>query len=213
MNRHGIAATTVIVVVAGALGIGASIFAISDLIELFNLIIDNTFFLVVEGIILMAGVGLLTLVIQDDISTQNALISGVVLIGGAVLIPIFASQLIGVTTTYTANIQVDTDQWSFAISNVKYNGVSVQSVKEGGPQIFNVDQACLVGCSDYTVDITVTCGNKVIRQVSVSGSAGDDKVKSVGGLPSGEQCVVRGDIVEPVTSVGKQSDTATFYTE
>ena len=216
-TRKGIAPAAILPIIKIGLivgGIGASIFMISELTNLFQVIFNNTFYI----IMLFSSIGLsgalLMLANNDRVTFEQALGGTILFIGVAMAAPIIGLELGSSYTSYTADIVVDTSVNGFD-REIQFDRLDYQNLRQKGPKMFTSSQqeACVIACGDWTVKAQVTCDKKdFTKRVSLTGNGGEKISKPVSGIPKNAECTVYADMTNPSNHGGLDNPTASFTT-
>lgn len=199
MGRKGIAASTIGLVLLGVAGVIGGAGFLIELRKVLELIISNVFYLSIIGITLLLGLVLFSLVRQGRVSPRQAGIGGVLLLIVAFAGPVGAIKVGSLGTSHAVVVEVQTSQVEFGLSEISFDGIAVVETKEVGPQFLRTQEACTIGCQDFTVKLEVFCGSsdEPIRTVEVTGSGGDDPQRTIDGLPGSTECEVVGEMTRP----------------
>lgn len=194
----------------------AAFFVLKQLNRFLELVLGNIFYLV---LITVAGLGgaiiLYRLVDQGKISTRGAAAGYIVILAVTLAIPVAGMQVTQFATSYSADITVNTGQFS-GLNTVTFENLQVSNVERTGPKIFSMTEQACIFCGDWVVQADVTCtreGKQVYsRQATLTGKGGASDTVSINGLPANAQCTVRADMTTPADHQGLQNPTSRFVT-
>lgn len=193
-TRKGIAAPQLVAIfLVTIITLGLGYFA-TQIVGLLELVLNNWFWLVV-GAVILGVIGLFIIQAYQE-RLENTFLAVFLLIFVAIGLPAIGLTFGHITTSYEATAVVEVEEGTLGIGygdDPEFVQGQIVEVEETGGQIFsladtNPEQACLVGCDEWNLDITYTCDGETIGTRTVSGTGTGTVEDTVGGLPSGTQC-------------------------
>ncbi len=214
-TRTGAVATSTLLAIALVLGIaGGGVLFLDKSITLLQLVFSNLFYLGMFALLFIFAIILMRLVQQERISWQQATIGGALLFLVFLAVPALGVNIGEMTTSWTVTVQAKTSQTTIGqLGQVNYNGLQVVQVEQTGPSIIRQEQpACVVGCEDFTVEVTAYCNGEEQKTITLTGQGGDNPTGKISGLPDDTQCYLEGSMTRPADHGGIQGTDTVYFT-
>jgi hypothetical protein len=188
-RRKGIAGTTIIALFLGVGLVTGGAFALSEITNILQLIIGNLYYIILFGVITLAGSYFVVQSYQDKIS-QDQLYGPILILAAMAIIGSAGGAAMGeYLESYTATVEVDVDQSLVGTNPPELKEVSVNDIERKSPGIFDLfggRQACIALCDGWKVEVEITCEGEDIGRQDITGKGEQTRSTTIRDLQEGQ---------------------------